>query len=160
MATLGSDKLTGIRDVDGNDSATSKRYVDNTSPSIGGSTKSYLKSENSSFSNWNIRTMGIQNLPVSYQSYQTYGFIYSEKDNILLESFYYTNNDPNHLYASTDAIHWTLRTVPVSETGTYYGTRSINYANNIYFVDNISGHLWTSTDSIGWIARTSPLGTY
>ncbi len=158
MATLGSDKLTGIRDVDGNDSVPSKRYLDNSSPDPGGVTKSYLKAEKKSFSTWVQRTMNIVPPASDYLPQYTgvYGFIYSEKDDILLSSGYWTSNKPNYVCASTDAVHWALRTIPIPTAGTYYAIQGLNYANGIYFATGNSYNNWVSTDTVTWIARTSP----
>ena len=155
MATLGSDKLTGIANVDSNDSVVSKRYVDSRVPDPAGVTKSYLKAEGKSYSTWTQRTLNVS--PTYIHSYAgLYGFIYSEKDNILLYSGYWTNNYPNYVSASTDAVHWALRTIPIPTTGTYYAIQGLNYANGIYFATGNNHHTCVSTDTVTWIARTSP----
>ena len=158
MATLGSDKLTGIENVDGNDSVVSKRYVESLVPSVGGATKSYLKAEGKSFSTWSIRTLPIS--PPGYTdsqrtSYSPYGFLYSEKDNILLRADYYTSNRPNYVTTSTDVIHWSLRTVPTQTSGTQYAIQYLNYANDYYFGDGSGSLFVVSTDTIHWTARTT-----
>ena len=158
MATLGSDKLTGIENVDGNDSVVSKRYVESVVPAVGGTTKSYLKAEGINFSTWSIRTLSIDppDYPTDRGSYDlSGGFLYSEKDDILLQSHYYTTNRPNYVTTSTDAIHWSLRTVPISTSGTLYPIQCVNYANGHYFGDG-QYLLVVSTDTIHWIARTTP----
>jgi plastocyanin len=156
MATLGSDKLTGIENVDGNDSVVSKRYVESVVPSVGGATKSYLKAEGKSFSTWSIRTLTTSpDSPGERPSYDCDGgFLYSEKDDVLLAAYHYTTNRENYVSASTDAIHWSLRTLPIATSGTKYPVRSLNYANGLYFAD-ASYNLSVSTDTIHWIARTS-----
>jgi len=157
MATLGSDKLTGIENVDGNDSVVSKRYVESLVPSVGGTTKSYLQAEGKSFSTWSMRTLSID--PPDYStnrtSYNPYGFLYSEKDNILLRADYWTSSRPNYVTASTDAIHWSLRTVPTQTSGTQYAVQYLNYANGYYFGDGSSYLFVVSTDTIHWTARTT-----
>ena len=153
MATLGSDKLTGIENVDGNDSVASKRYVESLVPAVGGVTKSYLKAEGKSFSTWSIRTLPISppDYPDNRTSYNPYGYLYSEKDNLLLRADYWTSTRPNYVTASTDAIHWSLRTVPMDT----YGVQYLNYANGHYFGDGSNNLFVVSTDTIHWTARTT-----
>mgnify|MGYP001215329373 CR=1 FL=1 len=157
MATLGSDKLTGIENVDGNDSVVSKRYVESVVPAVGGTTKSYLKAESKSFSTWSIRTLSIDppDYPTDRSSYSPYGFLYSEKDNLLLRADYWTSTRPNYVTASTDAIHWSLRTVPTHTSGSQYPVQYLNYANGHYFGDGSSNLFVVSTDTIHWTARTT-----
>lgn len=156
MATLGSDKLTGIENVDGNDSVVSRRYVETVVPSVGGATKSYLKAEGQSYSTWSMRTLTTSpDSPGERPSYNCKGgFLYSEKDDILLAAYHYTTNRENYVSASTDAIHWSLRTLPIATSGTKYPVQSLNYANGLYFAD-ATYNLSVSTDTIHWIARTS-----
>jgi len=151
MATLGSDKLTGVTDVANNNSAVSKRYVETIIPSPGGVSNSYLLADRESYTVWNMRT--VNSVPATDSPNQFYlrGFVYSEKDNIYLANYYYTSNRPPNVTASTDAIHWALRTVPAPSNEIIY---NLDYPNDTYFAYYAS-IMTVSTDSIHWTLRTT-----
>ena len=154
MATLGSNKLTGIEDIDSSNSAVSNRYVKATMPPIGGTTNSFLVSQKETFKTWIQRTANIE-LPYKSDSWSWYDYGINE-DNLSLHTWYLGVNNPSYFLvaATTDCVTWSLRTIP--KPGVNNQIYSVDYANNLWFIKGSDNLLTSSTDSIHWTLRTIP----
>lgn len=70
-----------------------------------------------------------------------------------------TNTDA-FIGASTDTIHWSLRTIPAFlNTITSITIKSLSFGNDLYVAGGDNGYIITSTDSIRWTRRTAPVQT-
>jgi len=106
---------------------------------------------------WTLRTFPF---PGSISYNWTYGNILAKPiatdgSIVLVQNSNYESPGNSHtLAASTDTIHWILRTV--GDLGTNgHRTSGIYYDNNTWISGYQSGQISTSTDSIHWVLRTS-----
>ena len=106
---------------------------------------------------WTLRTFPF---PGSISYNWTYGNmtakpIATDGSIVLVQNSNYESLENSHtLAASTDTIHWILRTVgDLGANG--YRTSGIYYDNNTWISGYQSGQISTSTDSIHWVLRTS-----
>lgn len=152
MATLDSNKVTGVSVVSNASDAANKSYTDTlnygyASPS-GNSGKFLSAYPGTTY--WQLRTGSTPNVMGGDSSY---GNAIAYGNNV-----YASAGQDGAMQTSTDTITWTLRTAGFRTT---FGTASVIgliYANNIFVAGGFQGILNTSTDAIVWILRTSALG--
>ena len=135
MATLHSNKITGVTSFTTNDTAVTKKYVDNILQSPSGQSGKFLGvSVYNLLENWTIRTSGAGANSIS-------GIVYAD-------NYYVCTSSSGYLAASTDTIHWALRT-----TGQISAGYNVIY-NDGYYLASYNTAIIASTDTITWMART------
>ena len=145
MATLGNDKITGLssNEITSNNNAVSKSYADNVIPLPANNSGSILSNKDNSSIQWSFLQDPFGGTIASDTAY-SWGH-----DDLLVSS----GSRANEVAASTDIIHWALRTVGSSSTN------STSWADagwvNGYWYRVQGDYLGFSTDSIHWDTRTS-----
>jgi hypothetical protein len=148
MATLGSDKVTGVSVVSNPTDAVNLTYVNTTkeryqSPSESDVGK-FVQYAGSAFY-WNLRTSGFGTVNITTASYG---------------NEYYVIGGSQTLSSSTDAVIWSLRTTGTNQTFNQiiYGDEEIS-GKNIFVAGNSGGEVRSSPDSISWSLRSSGFGS-
>ena len=137
MATLHSDKLTGVTLVSNNNDAVTREYVENILPSPVGQDGNFL-----SVSSYNITDQWILRTSASFLSSDTI------VASVFANNTYFVAGANGKLDSSTDAIHWTART-----SGTTAPIYDIEYINDNFILGSYQA-VNTSTDGISWTLRT------
>jgi hypothetical protein len=148
MATLGSNKVTGVSVVSNPSDAVNLNYVNITkeryqSPSASDVGK-FVQYAGSAFY-WNLRTSGFGTVDITTASYG---------------NNYYVIGGVQTLSSSTDTITWSLRTTGTSQTFNQivYGDEEIS-GKNVFVAGSSGGAVRYSTDSISWFLRSSGFGS-
>ena len=152
MATLGSDKVTGVSVVSNPTDAVNLNYVNDNkeryqSPSVSDVGK-FVQYAGSAYY-WNLRTSGFNSGQFDFIRSASYG------------NGYYVIGGDQALSSSTDTITWVLRTTGVGVDTFYeivYGDENIS-GKDIFVAGTSGGDVRSSTDSIGWFLRTAGFGT-
>ena len=137
MATLHSNKLTGVTLVSNNNDAVSRKYVENVLPSPAGQDGNFLSVSSYDITEqWILRTSG-------FGSSTIFGITHGNNT-------YVAGASNGGLNTSTDAIHWELRTSGISSA---YAITTIDYINDNFILGSYQA-INTSTDGISWTLRT------
>lgn len=148
MATLGSDKVTGVSVVSNPTDAVNLTYVitnkERYQSPLGSDVGKFVQYAGSAYY-WNLRTSGFGTVDITAASYG---------------NEYYVIGGSQTLSSSTDAITWSLRTTGTSQTFNQiiYGDEEIS-GKNIFVAGSDGGEVRSSTDSIGWFLRSSGFGS-
>jgi len=153
MATLDSNKVTGVSVVTNADDAATKGYIDTIAgeviPSTIGNSGKFLSSYETAdvLKYWTVRTSGTGNTPIGYSSGGN-GLLYASGQT---EPYVYSGSGGT-LASSTNGIQWTLRT-----SGTSLDIRSITFGAlpTATYVYAAGTDIATSTDAINWTLRTT-----
>ena len=143
MATLDSNKVTGVSVVSNATDAANKTYADSVLsgglPSTTGNDGKFL-SVYPGASYWVLRTAGTTN--------NIYKIAYGNN------TYAFGDATNGQLRTSTDTINWTLRT---SGNGAN-AIRELQFLNNIFILGSTISIINVSTDAISWTLRTSGNG--
>ena len=143
MATLGNNKITGLDgdQVTSNDHVVTRGYSDGVLPSPQNNSGGLLKKVDTEAGlSW---TAG--NIPISTKA----NLSWAQEDLFLGVGYCFSQ----HVYASTDLVNWSARTVP-APTSQCSDWATTGWANGYWFL--VGGYfLGVSTDSITWQVRTS-----
>ena len=146
MATLDSNKVTGVSVVSSATDAANKTYIDSlTYPSTTGNSGSFLEAYPGNGTYWILRTSGFGTTDITAASYG---------------NGYYVIGGALTLSSSTDAVGWSLRTTGTSQTFNtiVYGDQYTS-GKNVFVAGSSGGEVRSSTDSIGWFLRSSGFGS-
>ena len=145
MATLDSNKVTGVSVVSDATDAANGSYADNLKyASTTGNSGRFLEAYPGNGVYWTLRTSGFGTTDITAAYYG---------------NGYYVIGGAQTLSSSTDAIGWFLRTTGTSQTfnSIVYGDQYTS-GKDIFVSGSSVGEVRYSTDSIGWFLRTSSFG--
>ena len=148
MATLDSNKVTGVSVVSNATDAVNVNYVNTSKPKyqtpLASDAGKFLQYAGSAYY-WNLRTSGFGTTDITASSYG---------------NGYYVIGGAQTLSSSTDTIAWSLRTTGTSQTFNQivYGDQYTS-GKDIFVAGSSGGEVRYSTDSIGWFLRSSGFGS-
>jgi hypothetical protein len=149
MATLDSNKVTGVSVVSDATDAANKSYIDTLNygyESPTGNSGKFLSGYPGT-TYWQLRTGSVSNTmggDTSYGNAIAYG-----------NDVYAVAGQDGAMQTSTDTITWSLRTAGFRTTLGTAPVIAVIYANNIFVACGFQGILNTSTDAIVWTLRTT-----
>jgi len=148
MATLDSNKVTGVSVVSNATDAVNANYVSTSKPKyqtpLASDAGKFLQYAGSAYY-WNLRTSAFGTTDITASSYG---------------NGYYVIGGAQTLSSSTDTIAWSLRTTGTGQTFNQivYGDQSTS-GKDIFVAGSSGGEVRSSTDSIGWSLRSSGFGS-
>lgn len=148
MATLDSNKVTGVSVVSNATDAVNANYVNTSKPKyqtpLASDAGKFLQYAGSVYY-WNLRTSGFGTTDITASSYG---------------NGYYVIGGAQTLSSSTDTIAWSLRTTGTGQTFNQivYGDQYTS-GKDIFVAGSSGGAVRSSTDSIGWFLRSSGFGS-
>lgn len=148
MATLDSDKVTGVSVVSDASDAVNANYVTTNKPRyqspLASDVGKFVQYAGSAYY-WNLRTSGFGAIDITSSSYG---------------NGYHVIGGAQTLSSSTDAVAWSLRTTGTSQTFNQivYGDQYTS-GKDIFVAGSSGGEVRSSTDSIGWFLRSSGFGS-
>ena len=148
MATLDSNKVTGVSVVSNATDAVNANYVNTSKPKyqtpLASDAGKFLQYAGSAYY-WNLRTSGFGSADIQTSSYG---------------NGYYVIGGAQTLSSSTDTIAWSLRTTGTGQTFNQivYGDQYTS-GKDIFVAGSSGGEVRSSTDSIGWFLRSSGFGS-
>jgi hypothetical protein len=148
MATLDSNKVTGVSVVSNATDAVNANYVNTSKPKyqtpLASDAGKFLQYAGSAYY-WNLRTSGFGTTDITASSYG---------------NGYYVIGGAQTLSSSTDTIAWSLRTTGTGQTFNQivYGDQYTS-GKDIFVAGSSGGEVRSSTDSIGWFLRSSGFGS-
>jgi hypothetical protein len=148
MATLDSNKVTGVSVVSNASDAVNANYVTTNKPKYQAPSASdvgkFVQYAGSAYY-WNLRTSGFGTTNITTSSYG---------------NGYYVIGGALTLSSSTDAVTWTLRSTGTGQTYNQiiYGDEYTS-GKDVFVAGSSGGEVRSSTDSISWSLRTSGFGT-